>query len=651
MHTRSRIWWGLGIIAALITGALLGIELASRWPLVALERSLEPLGLSLRSLSPWELRPRSPQVRFESGSAVFEGRWYVFGGFENPQLEATARVDRYDPATGRWGRLADMPVALTHANAALAGERIWFAGGFVGTNPGPATSDTWRYDPRTDTWDRGPSLPSPRGGGSLVVAGDGALHYFGGWREDRRTDASDHWRLAPGDSVWQPRAPLPVARGHMGAIEQGGFLYAIGGCLYHDPFPLDLRVVHRYSPETDQWEERAMLPRPRSHMEPGTLAFRGRILLVGGRSKPHGDASVADVLAYDPVSDQWSHQLTLPRGLMAPASALLGDDLFVTVGGEGGGIPRNKQSWAAPLGAPWRTGPPLPVPMGETAAAVIHGTLFLAGEGTASTQALDLGSGQWRPEGQVQDRPVGGLGHASELVGGDWYLIGGIRPMRTMLEVQVYDPRANEWRMGPPLPQGVGGAASGVIDGRVYLAGGLADSGVTRSGLVLDPTTGTWSPIAPMPVARHHAGYGTDGKLLYVFGGSGPGPDGVARDASTDLQVYDPVANLWSASGGEAGALPPLPRPASGTGRAVFHNGEFYLIGGRTPETGDRSRGTVTGRVDIFDPRTNTWRQGPALPTPRRGATPVPWGGEIWVAGGTSRGTTPVSRVVEVLLP
>ncbi len=652
VHVQWKHWvLSAGILTvAGVTGLAVGAELARRWPWHSVEKYLERYSLSVRPIAPWSFRARAEHPRYEALVAQVEGRLLVFGGFDTPRITATARVDEYDPATNRWRRLGDMPMAVTHANAVVREGEVWIVGGFVGDHPGPATDQVWRYDPAADSWRPGPSLPAPRGGGGLGLAPDGTLHYFGGWLPDRFTDSPDHWRLAPGDSLWLPAAPFPSPRGHLGAVSVGGFIYAIGGCHNHDPWPQDVALVHRYDPATDSWIELAPLPMPLSHTEPSTFVHDGRIHVAGGRSQPTGRASVAEVIVYDPDTDTWNYLATLPRGLLAPIATSLGDELFVTAGGEDGPYPTTVQSWSFPLASPWQSAPPMPAALSEVAGGVIGGHLYLVGGEDGSTLVLNLGNGEWKPASAARRRLASAHHHAAEVYQDELYLLGGITESSLDL-VQVYNPVRDEWRLGPPLPYPTGSAASAVIGDQIYLAGGIVGDTTTRQAVRLNLATGEWHAIAPMPRARNHSAAATDGRRLFVFGGRGPGSgdSNVVANGFDDVQVYDPATDSWVASGVSSDAPLPLPQARGGMGRAVYLGGEFHILGGETLDGPGAAPGNVYARVDIYDPATNRWRQGPELPTPRHGIFPVAWGPWIWVAGGGTQAGGSASRVVEVL--
>ncbi|MFN2316276.1 MAG: Kelch repeat-containing protein [Gemmatimonadales bacterium] len=641
----------LGLTLAGVVGLVIGIELTRRWPWDAVERYLERYAISIRPTDPWRFRARAEQTRYESLTVVVEGRLLVFGGFDTPELTVTARVDEYDPATDRWRRLGDMPVAVTHANAVLRDGEVWIVGGFVGAHPGPATDQVWRYDPAADSWRAGPSLPAPRGSGGLGLAADGSLHFFGGWLPDRYTDSPDHWRLAPGDSAWVAAAPFPSPRGHFGTASHDGFIYAIGGCHTHDPYPVDVALVHRYDPATDQWTQLASLPMPLSHIEPSTFVHEGRIHVAGGRSQPTGRPSVEEVMAYDIATDTWNFVATMPRGLLAPVAMPLGDELFLTAGGEGGSNPATLQSWSLPLTMPWRSAPPMPVALSEVAGGVINGHLYLVGGEDGSTLVLNLGTGEWLPARVASRRLVTAHHHAAEVYQDELYLLGGIHASSLDL-VQIYNPTRDEWRLGPPLPYATGSAASALIGDQIYLAGGIVGDTTTRQALRLDLATGVWHAIAPMPRARNHAAAATDGRQLFVFGGRGPGSgdSNVVANGFDDVQVYDPATDTWVASGEGDEAPLPLPQARGGMGKAVYLNGEFYIFGGETLDGPGATPHNVYPRVDIYDPAANRWREGPPLPTARHGIFPVAWGPWIWVAGGGVQAGASAAAVVEVLL-
>ena len=298
----------------------------------------------------WKKAAPSPFARVESPAAVVDGKIYVFGGFTET-LDASNRVDVYDPANDSWTPKKDLPSRLTHLNAALDGNTIWFAGGFKGMHPGPVVAEVWKYDITSDAWTAGPPLPERRAGGGLAVVGR-RLHYFGGYKADRDTNAGDHWSLSlENGKGWQREPDLPDPRGHVSAAVLDGKIYALGGDHGHDITQIDVKSCHRFDPTTKTWSGIAGFPDGRSHFESSTIVFKGRILVVGGRcnsSRPLRGL-VSDLLEYDPAANTWQVVGAMPEKLLAPVAAIVSGRIVVIGGGLGNPRPLTAATRTAPL--------------------------------------------------------------------------------------------------------------------------------------------------------------------------------------------------------------------------------------------------------------------------------------------------------------
>jgi N-acetylneuraminic acid mutarotase len=606
-----------------------------------------------KRLPAWTPLPDTPMNRYESPAMVLGGLIYYFGGFRNADIQASAEVWAYDPGQRRWTRKADLPTVLTHVNTARLGDTVWLAGGFVGDHPGAATRQVWRYAWRAGRWIEGPSLPAPRGSGALVAL-HGRLHYFGGYGENRRESRGDHWVLAPsgsdGTGSWIAAAPLPKPRGHLAGAVLGDRIYALGGTDRHDPDPLDVPWVHRYDESTDVWTEVAPLPTSRSHFEQSTLGRNGRLVILGGRDLPGGRESISDVTEYDPVADRWLALPPMPRPLHSPSAVLIDDRIVVGLGGRRAGNPDNRAMWRESGDAlPWLPMPPPPEALGEVSAAVIGNWLYLLGDGGPWTLGFDLGTGRWDHPDDHAARPGPGSHHAGEVWDGKLFLFGGIDRGDGM--VQIFDPAANRWRFGPPLPYAAGSMASALIGSQIYLAGGTGPHGTLSTALRFDPAAETFTAIAPMPRPRNHAAAATDGRRLYVFGGRGPGSGDHNEVANgfDDVQIYDPATDTWQVSGSGADGPAPLPQGRGGMGKAVYDGREFWVFGGETLDGPGADRHGVYDRVDIYDPVANRWRNGPPMPAARHGIFPVLAGDRVLLVGGGTRAGKSASTIADAL--
>lgn len=211
---------------------------------------------------------------------------------------------------------------------------------------------------------------------------------------------------------------------------------------------------------------------------------------------------------------------------------------------------------------------------------------------------------------------------------------------------------SGSWAAGGRLPTDRSEVAVAGLHGRAYVYGGF---GANRRALErFDPTTGSFDLLPDAPVRRHHAMLVGHGDSLFLFGGLGDSPAAV--------YAFDPIRETWSRRadlprGTFAGAAVsfgskifivggqptvsflydpatdayeslPLP-PAIGWdhSNAVRYEGEIWLVAGRDFRQ-------VHNSVQIFNPVTRTWRQGPALRNPRSGYAIGVHDGQIYVAGG-----------------
>ena len=298
----------------------------------------------------------------------------------------------------------------------------------------------------------------------------------------------------------------------------------------------------------------------------------------------------------------------------------------------------------------WTSGPNLPVALGEVAGGIINGKLYLVGEGDARTFAYDLSAKTW--SAPLATRRFVGNHHTAEVVGGRLYLFGGLGGGSDGT-VQIYDPATNAWSLGAPMPFAAGSVSTALIAGQVYIAGGIVGTSTTTQAAKYDPASNIWTAIAPMSQGRNHAASGTDGSKFYVIGGR-DGANVVSNGYAT-VQVYNPATNTWASSLDAGSTIPPLPQARGGMGKAVFANGEFYVIGGETLTGSGATATNVYDRVDVYTLATQTWRQAVSLPTARHGIFPLlgttPQGGTaIFVAGGGVQASASVSAVLETLL-
>ncbi len=123
-----------------------------------------------------------------------------------------------------------------------------------------------------------------------------------------------------------------------------------------------------------------------------------------------------------------------------------------------------------------------------------------------------------------------------------------------------------------------------------------------------------WEALTPLPYAVRAAAVATDGKNVYVVGGTG------ATGRMGVFQILDLATDQWHLG-------PSLP---SGTdwATAAWVNGSLHLIGGATDALG------ITDQHLVYTPGDTTWRQAARAPHKIAGTASVAAGSRIYVFAG-----------------
>jgi N-acetylneuraminic acid mutarotase len=209
------------------------------------------------------------------------------------------------------------------------------------------------------------------------------------------------------------------------------------------------------------------------------------------------------------------------------------------------------------------------------------------------------------------ERPRAGL--AAAALGANVYVGGGAGLLAPASDFDLYEAGLGQWRELAPLPGPRARFGMASLDDKIYIAGGFGgEEGAVATAAAYDPGVDSWDPIADLPSARVGHSLLAAGGKLYALGGSVGAVD-----------VYDPASGDWSRAGSERSEL-----ARHGAAAAAF-DGALYLIGGRLDDE-------ASARVDVFDPATETWRQGPDLPAPRAGIAGAVLDGQLHVLGGSN---------------
>ena len=87
--------------------------------------------------------------------------------------------------------------------------------------------------------------------------------------------------------------------------------------------------------------------------------------------------------------------------------------------------------------------------------------------------------------------------------------------------LDIYDPKANTWTSGPPMPTARSGLAGTVYKGVFMVLGGeMPPTGTNPENEAFDPKANAWRTLAPMPAGRHATAAAVLGDSVYLAAGS-----------------------------------------------------------------------------------------------------------------------------------
>ena len=189
------------------------------------------------------------------------------------------------------------------------------------------------------------------------------------WNPSKRV-----FRYSPKTNQWEERASLPTARGGLAVSVLQGKLYAIGG--YDGELNPD--VVEVYDPQMDSWASVASLPTPRDHLT--TVTVEGRMYAIGGRVKLDYHHNLGTVEVYDPVLNQWESRpsmLTARSGITAAVS----NEWIYVFGGESENGTFDANERYSPRLNRWEVMAPMPTARHGLGAAVVDDHVYVISGG------------------------------------------------------------------------------------------------------------------------------------------------------------------------------------------------------------------------------------------------------------------------------
>jgi N-acetylneuraminic acid mutarotase len=249
------------------------------------------------------------------------------------------------------------------------------------------------------------------------------------------------------------------------------------------------------------------------------------VYTLGGLvSTPQGIGATTSVERFRPGSYSWEKVDPLPAG-RHHSMAVGHQGLVYHLGGmDTSGFNPVATSWVLDPDGGWSEIANLPEPVGAGAAAVIDGTIYVAG-GVARGTALfayDPAADSWmRLAEMVQPREH----TAAVALDGKLWVLGGRWGEEMLNTVEVFDPTTGTWSSGPPMGEARSGFGATVVDGHIVVAGGEVFSptkALASTEVLMD---GGWVQGEPLPHPLHGIPLVTVSGRIYVIGGSSTAGD------------------------------------------------------------------------------------------------------------------------------
>ena len=278
------------------------------------------------------------------------------------------------------------------------------------------------------------------------------------------------------EDSWTTMAPLPTPfYSTIGAVAVDGKIYFIGS-----------QINVQYDPETNTWT--AIAPLPIYNDWSTVVACQNKIYVIGGSAE-------TPTQVYDPATDTWENKTPIPTTRSFLQANVVDSKIYV-IGGQvpsalGVFNPSSANDVYDPATDSWSNMTPIPTPVMGYASAVLDNKIYIIGGGIAKGAP-------------------------------------GFNPIN---QVQIFDPKTNQWTNGTPIPTGVCYARACATTGlsapkRIYVIGGTltyyfryAFSTVTDLSQVYNPETDTWTTGTPMPTPRCRFGVAVVNDELYAIGG------------------------------------------------------------------------------------------------------------------------------------
>jgi len=164
-----------------------------------------------------------------------------------------------------------------------------------------------------------------------------------------------------------------------------------------------------------------------------------------------------------------------------------------------------------------------------------------------------------------------------------------------------YDPENDVWSQPITIPECFQPGGLATLNSKIYIFGCFD---FPKKSLEYDPLSDSWKTLSPMINDGYAVATIYNGKIYVI----------VQNSKSKTLEVYDPIADSWE-------LIAVLPSTQSSYWEIIETVGEkIYVIG--------------DSDIVVYDPASNTWKNGPPLPLVRIFLTGEVLNNQIYIMGG-----------------
>jgi len=299
---------------------------------------------------------------------------------------------------------------------------------------------------------------------NLVTDGEGRTWVKAKGKVYRKEAPADAWQ-----HYWCLIGRIPGGNHNLSGDVMEGKFYMAGGSTGGLGYPVRAHVadeLYEFEPETGQWRVAAKLGFGRVYN--ATSWLDGKVWVISGDVVPENGErhSVTTTQIFDPKTGEVTRGPDVAIARPMPVAMHIDGRIYVVGNARDKYAEPGKLESIGPGETSWRSEPDGPPGMGPLAATALDGKLYVSVP-HKYLAVFDTKSATW----ETIDVPHAPRSCQMAAYRGEIWLMGG-RGVPEGCAVQIYNPKTDTWRTGPPLPREIVWGAGTTLQGKLVLIGG-----------------------------------------------------------------------------------------------------------------------------------------------------------------------------------